>query len=548
MAQQSDYIEPADFPVQWQDPQERELTWVWDDVHTAIPSTPMTIAVNALWSQALARPAPDAPPPTTPRPARRVINGFAYSVRAPARPIPQDGPQRQEMLDNLRSARQRWDNELVPTLTRNIQAMQDTDLRNASRQQLLHHLDAFLAHYQEQWRVHMQAVGPVFTSTGFLVPLFQRITGSTDESEPYRLLQGFDNKSLEVDCALRQIARRARDDAEVAAIFDDASSSLDLLQHLQATSAGEAFMTHLQAFLDTYGHRSSALDLSYPTWLEQPDFVLLTIKGLLTRDLDAEDQRQVSLAKERDDLVQQTLDRTDDSTRDEFLEILGICQAIWPIREDHAFYIEQASGSQMHHMLMECGRSLAQEGVLDLPEDVFYLNVDELKDALANPDQARLKAIAEPRKVEREHFMRITPPQFLGRPPSDELLNDTSESAKFVRVSAVSLEERPSILRGGAGSAGRVTGVARLVDSPDDFWKVQPGDILVCRSTSPPWTPLFAVIDGLVTDAGGVLSHGAIVAREYKLPAVMGTKHATRAIRDGQLLTLDGTAGLVHLH
>ncbi|MBI2856650.1 MAG: hypothetical protein HYX93_07375, partial [Chloroflexi bacterium] len=354
-----------------------------------------------------------------------------------------------------------------------------------------------------------------------------------------------------VDRELRQLARIARESPEVAAVFDEAGMGRDISQQLKATNPGRAFLSHLQAFLGSYGHRSNALDLCEPTWQEQPDFVLLTIKGLLQSNLEAEEERLQSLSQERDDLVRQALDRIrhDASLKDEFLDILDICQRLWPIREDHAFYIEQASGSQMRRVLVECGRRLAQENVLDLAQDVFYLTLEEIKDALSAPQRAQLKAVAQRRKVERQRFMRVPPPQFLGKTPSDDILSDNSETSKFVRAVYIPLtEESPSILRGAAGSPGHVSGIARLVEGPDEFWKVQPGDILVCRSTSPPWTPLFPVIGGLVTDAGGVLSHGAIVAREYKLPAVMGTKHATRVIHDGQMLSLDGGTGLVHLH
>jgi pyruvate,water dikinase len=481
---------------------------------------------------------------------RRVINGFAYSVRTPQRAVPEDADERRKALDTLRDARRLWDQELLPTLIREIDAMKATDLKGANHDQLLKHLDSFLEYYQNHWRIHGQAVGPVFNSTSFLVPIYENITGSTDEAEPYRLLQGFDNKSLEVDRELRQLARSAMESRDVAAAFDGTALAIDILRKLSDTDDGREFLLHLQGFLDFYGHRSSVLDFSEPTWQEQPDFVLLTIKGLLHQDLEPEEEFLNILSAERKILVQQTVNLVRDNIplKDEFLDILGICQNVWPIREDHAFYIEQASGSQIRRVLVECGLRLTQENVIDSVQDVFYLTLEELKEALSDPQHGDLKEIAQSRKDERDHFMRITPPQFLGKAPSDELLSDTSESSKFVRAVSVPLtEERPSILRGAAGSPGQVSSIARIVESLEDFWKVKPGDILVCRSTSPPWTPIFSMIGGLITDAGGVLSHGAIVAREYRLPAVMGTKVATRVIQDGQMLLLDGDAGIVHL-
>ena len=104
------------------------------------------------------------------------------------------------------------------------------------------------------------------------------------------------------------------------------------------------------------------------------------------------------------------------------------------------------------------------------------------------------------------------------------------------------------MLRGVAGSGGVKTGPARIVRSPDEFNKIRPGDVLVCTSTSPSWKPLFGSLSALVSDSGGVLSHTAIVAREYKLPAVVGVKSGTATITDGQLVTVDGDKGIVTLH
>ena len=108
-------------------------------------------------------------------------------------------------------------------------------------------------------------------------------------------------------------------------------------------------------------------------------------------------------------------------------------------------------------------------------------------------------------------------------------------------------DEAQTTLRGVSGSRGTATGPAKVVRGPDEFDKVRPGDVLVCTSTSPTWTPLFASVAGLVSDSGGVLSHTAIVAREYGLPAVVGVKYGTSLIEDGQVITVDGDAGVVVL-
>ena len=139
----------------------------------------------------------------------------------------------------------------------------------------------------------------------------------------------------------------------------------------------------------------------------------------------------------------------------------------------------------------------------------------------------------------------LDPPPFIGAPPDPHAPVDPGLAKFFGRPGPPELAQ--NVLRGAAGSRGRAEGIARVVRSVEELHRLQPGEILVCRSTTPPWTPAFASIAALVTDTGGVLAHGAIVAREYAIPAVMGTKVGTRVIQDGQRITVDGDAGTVLL-
>jgi pyruvate,water dikinase len=143
------------------------------------------------------------------------------------------------------------------------------------------------------------------------------------------------------------------------------------------------------------------------------------------------------------------------------------------------------------------------------------------------------------RRAEHVHFGAIRPPRHIGRPTTDEP-NDRFDGVRFAK-------DDEAVVRGTGASAGVVRGPARIVLGPDDFERVQPGDILVAPSSNPSWVGLFAIAAGLVTNTGGVLSHAAVVAREFGLPAVVGTGDATTRIADGQILELDGTTGFVRL-
>jgi rifampicin phosphotransferase len=148
------------------------------------------------------------------------------------------------------------------------------------------------------------------------------------------------------------------------------------------------------------------------------------------------------------------------------------------------------------------------------------------------------------------HFRRVTPPPMVGTAPAFEMTDGGAAIRAMFKgelsPANKSIREAGRV-RGLPGSAGVVRGTARVIRSLAEAAKLQPGDVLVASATEPPWTPLFATAVAVVTDAGGVLSHSAVVAREYRIPAVVGTGAATTSFTDGQLLEVDGNAGTVRV-
>jgi pyruvate,water dikinase len=181
-----------------------------------------------------------------------------------------------------------------------------------------------------------------------------------------------------------------------------------------------------------------------------------------------------------------------------------------------------------------------EQGTIDTADDVCYLHEAEIKDATAAPRD--LRALVEERKAERARWMRVLPPASIG---SGAILKNPLMERFF--GADVEEPEDPTLITGIAGSAGVVRGVARFIPTLSEVDRFSPGEILLTYATAPPWTPLFAVAAGIVTDVGGTLSHCAVVAREYGVPAVVGTKVATRRIRDGALITVDGTQGFIRI-
>jgi pyruvate,water dikinase len=203
---------------------------------------------------------------------------------------------------------------------------------------------------------------------------------------------------------------------------------------------------------------------------------------------------------------------------------------------------------QVRQVMLEFGRRFAAVGVLDTVEDVFYLTFDEARAtaaALPHLDQRRLVA---GRRAELEYFRTIPPPPALGTLPPCPPPDDPFSRADLRFWGAPpSPSGEPDIIHGHAGSPGRARGPAKIIRSLAEAHRLQKGDVLVAEATMPPWTPLFALVAAVVTDTGGVLSHSAVVAREYGIPAVVGAGIATRTLRDGQMVEVDGSAGIVYI-
>jgi pyruvate,water dikinase len=209
--------------------------------------------------------------------------------------------------------------------------------------------------------------------------------------------------------------------------------------------------------------------------------------------------------------------------------------------EDHNFYIDQAGWCAARFPCLELGRHLALQGTIARREDVFYLYEAEIREGASDPTLKLADLVAD-RRSSRDYWLRVTPPTYIGtgqaapNPMLDRFFGPAQEAPREVGV-----------VKGVAASKGVVRGTARIILDLNEVERLGPGEILITHATAPPWTPLFAVAGAVVTEAGGILSHCAVVAREYKLPAVVGAKGAIQRIRDGSLVTVDGTAGIVHI-
>jgi len=196
-------------------------------------------------------------------------------------------------------------------------------------------------------------------------------------------------------------------------------------------------------------------------------------------------------------------------------------------------------------MLREVGRRMVAAGAFERPDDVFCLECDEVRVAAAALDAGRppenyARVVAE-RRARQENERQATPPVAL--PVRDRTKFLGIDVSRWMPARTVQVTGKT--IKGIGASPGRVSGTARVIHGPEQFREMQPGDILVAKITTPAWTALFALASGVVTDVGGPLSHSSIVAREYHIPAVLGTGVATERLHSGQRISVDGDAGTV---
>jgi pyruvate,water dikinase len=332
---------------------------------------------------------------------------------------------------------------------------------------------------------------------------------------------------------------------------------------LALSDAGHSWLEELEKVKDPWFNMATGDGLYhyYRSWLDDPTIPYASLVGYVHALKAGEDIERPTeeLARERDRLAQEYGALLDDETRKGFDELLGLSRMVFPYVEEHKFVCDYWFLTRWWNKVREFGALLADHGYLDDAEDVFQLSRHEVASAL---DELVLMwatggeplgpkhwpPIVERRREIIERLADWTPPPALGAMPEevkDPVLNMLwGITTERVRAWARSQDGGPE-LTGAPASPGVVEGVARVVKTVSEIADVRDGEILVCGITSPAWAPIFTKVKAVVTDIGGVMSHAAIVCREYGLPAVVGTGHATSQIRTGQRVSVDGSAGTV---
>src|SRR5829696_7426128 len=341
-------------------------------------------------------------------------------------------------------------------------------------------------------------------------------------------LRGFPSPALDAETELEGLAEQVRASDELLTLVA-AIPAAGLPEALEGTPVGQAWLTAFSRYLDRYGHQIYNLDFVAPTQADDPLPVLLSLKAMVQQPGHDSRARQRAIVAERDELVEETALAFDPVRRKLFRILLGWAQRFGPDREQALFHMG-AGWPTLRRLALELGRRLAESGSLLAAEDIFFLETSEIREAITARDSGqanpKLVNLAHGRRELREARKRLHPPPVV--PPDYKVRMGPFDMSAF-ETQRRNVPEGTT-LRGFAVSPGQVSAPASVIRSPDEFLRMEPGTILVCPTTTPAWTPLFSQASGLVTDVGGVLAHGSIVAREYDIPA-LGTGVATQRIR-----------------
>jgi len=390
----------------------------------------------------------------------------------------------------------------------------------------------------------------------FTITYGKLIKRRDDPTAPTYLL-GFDSIPIQAEKKLYDLAEWVRAHAELAAYLTDTPTAQLAAQYVHFVQYklgnGETppdvdaddwreWQSRFQAHLQHYGHTIYNLDFATPVPADDPAPLLETCKLFISGQGVNPHTRQQAAAERREQATQAVLNRLKGLRLKLFRKVIAPAQRYAPLREDGLADIGLIY-PLLRQMLRELGRCFVEGGMIEQPDDIFWLNQDEVEQAVGRLDRGEaldcLSATIPQRKAAWRAARRAAPPMMLPQ-------------MKFLGIDIGELKARKGgrkgdTLKGVAASPGCVTGPARVLNGPEDFSQMMHGDVLVAAITTPAWTPLFARAVAIVTDVGGPLSHGSIVAREYGIPAVLGTGAATKRIRSGQVITVDGSAGVVTL-
>lgn len=447
----------------------------------------------------------------------------------------------------------RWYDEWHPDLAKRINDLGQIDLESLSDAEIVQHLESAVALLHDGLQVHFLAHGALMMETYGFSRVCRELLG-WDDSQACDLLSGTSYRSTEPAAKLTELAGLAAANPQTRELLADIDqSTFDAIAMTDAE-----FAAVFEAYRSSYGTRALRYEMGDSTLAEEPGLLLQLIADQLVTGFDPNENTETT-KRQRAGLIQQARDSLADAPREDrqrFEEWLGRAERAYPVREDNEFFTLSSPLALVRYAVLEVARRMVARGQIDEREDAFHLEFEELKDAFA--DGSEQQSTIGRRKGERAWVEAHPGPATYGEPPGPPPSFDVlPPEARYVNEGTLwytdhalgqpIMQDDSDTIHGRAASPGQYTGTVRVIAGEAEFSKIRPGDVVVCPITSPVWSVVFPSMGALVTDTGGILSHPAIIAREFRVPAVVGTGIATELLHDGQAVTVDGSAGTVRV-
>jgi pyruvate,water dikinase len=479
----------------------------------------------------------------------RYVAGFPYKTAVPV--AGDDVPERIQRAEEVfarklwREQLRDWDETFKPASIRTHRELQAIDPDSLSDEELVSHLARCQEHHSEMIYQHMRFTGAAMLPTGDFLAHVGEWTGLSP-GELLGLMRGAAPVSAGASGELERLIAAIGAEPSARQLLDSDGDPAEVLWSLHSleSEAGAA----VGAYLDLIGYRLlDGFDISEPYALELPDVLLRAIRAAVE-----------GKAPEMVNVEEQTADvrsRIPEPHRAQFDELLEEARLTYRIRDERGVFSDIWACGIVRRVALGGGRRLAERGRIQAPEHFVEAGREEMRALLTGANEPSASELAERFEYRISHSSKDAP-HLLGDPPSPP--PDPSglppAAGRVMRAIGITIgalfgsSEAPHeehLLRGLAASPGVYEGPARRVSGPAEFDRILKGDVLVTESTSEAFNILLPLLGGLVTDSGGLLSHAAIVSREYGIPGVVGTREATDRIADGARVRVDGDAGTV---
>jgi phosphohistidine swiveling domain-containing protein len=567
------FLGDKNFPVTWASETEKELFWVYDDLHCPHPISPMYYDIGGWWLSCDHMFRRFGTPFATDWIAKNV-NGYLYTAAIPAQAglatfadceydytttpiVPKDKDYAAKIGAYLGFVLPTygdeftawWRDRLRPEMEHNFKYLEDKfdQADKMSLAQLACLLEDAIDIHDRHWKIHWMLNFAQLSATLNLRAVMEKTHGKINEQLLGRLQNSAKDRNWDSIEALWKMKEEAKADATLDSAFKHETAG-EIIAALRTTERGRKFIDErVVAYQKEYGwHAVWSHEFRFPSVRERMEPVIELVRGYIQTDYNYPKTVKV-LADDIAAAAREILEGLSGEALAEMKAANDINLKMAPLTPDHHFYIDQGANAHLRMALILCGKKLVETGDLDSAEDVVYFKYNEFRVFMGNPKGMDGKAIVAGRRAEQEKAYSFRPKEWIGTCTPTQLafpyLNLWGFPDKFHRKASTVKGQ----INGIAASPGVVEGVAKVVLTEDQFDQVKAGDILVCIMTNPAWVVLFTKVVGLVTDAGGTVSHPAVLSREFSIPCVVGTSVATQQIKSGDRIRINGTTGLVEI-